>query len=165
MRSDWTIATPNPLPAPGMTLSSDATLNELTLSDVTLSFASGTTTYTASVANSVSTTTVTANAAAVTSAVRITSDRDTSIRDTQGSAPRAIAEVDLAEGANVITVRVTAQDTTTTQEYVITVTREAAALSSDATLSSLALYAGNTATGTPLTLTPPFSASFRAGRG
>ena len=66
--------------------------------------------------------------------------------------------VDLAEGANVITVTVTAENTDT-QDYVVTVTREAAPLSSDATLSSLEFFAGSTATGTPLTLTPPFDAT------
>ena len=45
----------------------------------------------------------------------------------------------LAEGANVIKAVVTAEDTTTTKTYMVTVTREATTLSTDATLSALAL--------------------------
>ena len=56
----------------------------------------------------------------------------------------------LVEGANIITITVTAENTET-QDYVITVTREAAA---DATLSSLTLSAG--------TLTPTFAADVHA---
>ena len=143
MKSDWTVATPNPLPAPGVTLSSDANLDELTLSGIDIgTFASDTLTYTASVANSVATTTVTAEAAHAAAAVRVTSDRDNSINDADGSAPGAASDVDLAEGANVITVTVTAQDARTTQDYVITVTREAGAVAPPpATLPTVSIAA------------------------
>ena len=47
----------------------------------------------------------------------------------------------LEVGVNLITVTVTAEDDTT-QDYVITITREAAALSSDAALSGLAITPG-----------------------
>ena len=47
--------------------------------------------------------------------------------------------VSLVEGSNVITVEVTAEDGDTTQTYTVAVTRAAPPLSSDATLSGLAL--------------------------
>jgi len=102
--------------------STDATLSALTLSSGTLSptFASGTTSYTASVANSVSSITVTptrnqANATITVNGTAVTS----------GSASGAIS---LSVGSNTITTVVTAQDGTTTQTYTTTVTRAAALL-------------------------------------
>ena len=55
----------------------------------------------------------------------------------------------LAEGDNVITVEVTAEDGATTQTYTVTVTRQAPA--TDATLSALSLSG--------ITLTPTFAAA------
>ena len=133
-----------------------ATLSALTLSDVTFTpdFVADSTTdlaYTADVAATVTTTTVTAAATDDNATVAITSDMDSTIG--------ANGAVDLAVGANVITITVTAEDTTTTQAYTVTVTRETPPLSSDATLSSLMIYEGATATGTALTLSPAFSAT------
>ena len=62
--------------------------------------------------------------------------------------------VDLAVGSNTITVEMTAQDTTTTSTYTLTVTRGAA--STDATLSALAL---TDADGAAVALTPAFDAA------
>ena len=109
--------------------SSDATLSALALSQGSLSpgFASGTLAYTASVPNSVSSliVTPTTNDANATATVNGAS---------------AATPVILSVGSNTVTVQVTAQDGTL-QNYTVAVTR--AALSSDATLSALALSQGS----------------------
>ncbi len=95
--------------------SSDATLSALTLSQGSLSpnFASGTLAYTASVVHSVSSliVTPTTNDANATATVNGAS---------------AATPVTLTVGSNTVTVQVTAQDGTTTQNYTVTVTRAAA---------------------------------------
>ena len=103
----------------GTTTSTDATLNALALSGVTLSpmFAPATADYTATVANSVTQTTVTATKNDSNATVAITNDDDTSTPNT--------ATVNLSEGANTITVTVTAEDGSTTKTYTVVVTREA----------------------------------------
>ncbi len=95
--------------------SSDATLSALTLSDVDFgTFASGTTSYTASVYRSVSETTVTAtvNHSGASYVIKL------------GGAEDSDGTVSLSVGSNVITVEVTAEDGNTTQTYTVTVTRE-----------------------------------------
>ena len=109
--------------------STDATLSELTLSDVDLgTFASSTTSYTAQVDNDVSQTTVTptANDSEATYVIKL------------GGLTDADGVIDLAVGSNVITIEVTAEDEETTQIYTVTVTR-AEPPSADATLSGLTL--------------------------
>ena len=110
-------------------LSTDATLSGLTLSGVDFgTFASGTTSYTASVANSVSQTTVTptVNDSGATYVIKL------------GGVTDADGVVSLSVGSNVVTIEVTAEDDDTTQTYTVTVTR-AAPPSADATLSALTL--------------------------
>ena len=110
-------------------LSTDATLSALALSDIDFgTFASDTTSYTASVANGVSQTTVTPTV----------NDDGASFVIKLGGVTDSDGTMSLAVGSNVITVEVTAEDTTTTQTYTVTLTR-AAPLSSDATLKSLSL--------------------------
>ena len=123
-------------------VSSDATLSGLTISSGTLTpgFASGTTSYTDSVGNGVSSVTVTPTVNQGSATVTVNGTPVTS-----GTASGAIS---LAVGPNTITVKVTAQDTVTTDTYSIVVTR-AAAVSSDATLSGLTISSG--------TLTPGFA--------
>ena len=109
--------------------STDATLKTLTLSSVDLgTFASGTTSYTAQVTNSVFQTTVspTVNDSGASYVVKL------------GSVTNADGVISLRVGSNVITVEVTAEDGNTTKTYTVTVTR-AAPPSTDATLSALAL--------------------------
>ena len=109
--------------------SMDATLSALTLSGIDFgTFASGTTSYTASVANSVSQTTVTPteNHSGASYVIKLDGVED------------ADGVVSLSVGSNVITVEVTAEDDSTTQTYTVTVTR-AAPPSMDATLSALTL--------------------------
>ena len=95
-------------------LSADATLRSLSLSGVAFSptFSAGVTSYTASVADTVSSTTVTA-ATSHTGATAVV--KLNGALDTDGT-------VDLAEGANAITVEVTAEDGTSMQTYTVTVT-------------------------------------------
>ncbi len=89
-------------------VSRDATLSRLSLSGVDIgAFSGATTTYQASVANPVTATTVAATASHSRATVAIEPG----------------AEVALAEGANRITVTVTAEDGTTTKTYTVTVTR------------------------------------------
>ncbi len=89
-------------------VSHDATLGSLSLSGIDIGTFSGTeTSYQASVGNSVTATTVTATAAHSAATVAIE----------PGS------QVSLAEGANPITITVTAEDGTTTQTYTVAVTR------------------------------------------
>ena len=115
--------------------SQNATLSALALSAGSLSptFASETTSYTASVANSVLSTTVTPTRTQANATITVNGTAVTS-----GSASGAIL---LSVGSNTITVVVTAQDGTTST-YTVTVTRAA---SSDATLSAASIK-GQTAT-------------------
>ena len=109
--------------------SSDATLSALTLIGIDFgTFASGTTSYSAQVANSVSQTTVTptVNDSGATYVIKL------------GGVTDADGVVSLSVGSNVITVEVTAEDDETTQAYTVSVTR-AAPPSTDATLSALTL--------------------------
>ena len=108
--------------------STDATLSGLTLSDVSLAFASDTTRYTASVANDVTQTRVTPT----------TNDGGASYVIKLDGVADADGVIPLAAGANVITIEVTAEDGNTVRTYTVTVTR-AAPPSTDATLSNLAL--------------------------
>ena len=109
--------------------SADAALRALTLSGINFgTFASGTNSYTARAANNVSRTTVTptVNHSGASYVIKLGG-----VTDSDGT-------VSLAVGSNVITVEVTAEDTTTTQKYTVIATR-AAPPSSDATLKALSL--------------------------
>ncbi len=96
--------------------SSDAKLSGLTLSDVDFgTFASGTTSYTASVANRVRQTTVTptVNHSGASYVVKLDG-----VEDADDTVP-------LSVGSNTITVEVTAEDEQTILTYTVTVTRAA----------------------------------------
>ena len=108
--------------------STDATLGGLTLSGIDFgTFASGTTSYTAQVANSVTETTVTPTV----------NDSGAGYVVKLGGVTDADGDISLGVGSNVITVEVTAEDDSTTRTYTVTVTR--AAPSTDSTLSGLTL--------------------------
>ena len=95
--------------------STDATLSTLTLSEVHFgTFVSGTTAYTASVANSVSRTKVTpsVNHSGASYVIKL------------GGVTDADGTVSLAVGNNVITIEVTAEDGDTTQIYTVRITRD-----------------------------------------
>ncbi|UDF31777.1 UNVERIFIED_ORG: cadherin-like beta sandwich domain-containing protein (plasmid) [Roseateles sp. XES5] len=118
--------------------STDASLSGLVLSSGTLapSFVSGTTAYTASVGNAVSTLTLTPTVSALGASVAVNGNPVTT-----GTASTPLS---LVVGANVITTVVTAPDGVTTDTYTITVTRAAPA-STDASLSGLVLSSGTLA--------------------
>ncbi|MDW5315085.1 cadherin-like beta sandwich domain-containing protein [Rhizobium sp. PL01] len=134
----YTVAVTRAAPA-----STNADMSGLSLSSGTLnpSFAAGTTSYTASVANSVTSITATPMVAEATATVKVNGNAVVS-----GSASAAIS---LAVGSNTITTVVTAQDGTTTKTYTVTVTR-AAALATNADMSAFSLSGG--------TLSPSFAA-------
>ena len=104
-------------------VSTDATLSNLSLSDGTLTpaFASGTTSYTASVGNAVSQITVTPTKSDRDASVEYLDASDATITDADGTATGQ--QVDLDVGANTIKVKVTATDAMTTETYTVTVTR------------------------------------------
>ena len=112
-------------------LGNNAMLSSLSLSGITLneSFAGGRTSYSASVGNEVSSTNLTASL--VDAAASFT------INNQAASSGQAFA-LALSEGANVIELRVTAEDGVTQERYTITVTRDTA-LGNNAMLSSLSL--------------------------
>ena len=104
-------------------VSTDATLSNLSLSDGTLTpaFASGTTSYTASVGNAVSQITVTPTKSDTDASVEYLDGSDATITDADGMTTGQ--QVDLDVGANTIKVKVTAGDAMTTETYTVTVTR------------------------------------------
>ena len=107
-------------------LSTDATLSGLSLgTGVTLSpaFASGTVTYTASVANSVDEVTVTPTTNHASATVEILDTDDNELDDADDVEDDF--QVALEVGDTVIKVKVTAEDDTSTQTYTVTVTRAA----------------------------------------
>ena len=119
----------NPADVDTATSSTDATLSGLTLSGIDFgTFASGTTSYTAQVADSVSQTTVTptVNHSGASYVIKL------------HGVEHADGVVSLSVGTNAVIVEVTAEDDSTTQTYTVTVTR-AAPPSTDATLNGLTL--------------------------
>lgn len=102
------------------TLSNNADLANLALSAGVLApeFASGTTGYTAVVANAVTEITVTPTAADSTATITV---NGTAVASGAASGP-----VSLAAGDNAITTVVTAQDGTTTKAYTLIITRQSA---------------------------------------
>jgi hypothetical protein len=109
--------------------STDANLSGLTYSSgaLTPAFASGTISYTQSVANSVSSITVTPTVNQANATV--------TVNGTAVATGVASGSINLNVGANTITTVVTAQDGTTTKTYTTTVTRAAAALQSQSLLA------------------------------
>ena len=126
------------------TASNNAKLNAgngLVISAGTLSpaFDQNVMSYTALVANTVGTTgtpfTVTPTIATdANSSFVITSDKASNITTAASEAPTTVP---LSVGANVITIKVTAQDLATTETYTVTVMRAAGNASNDTSLSSL----------------------------
>ena len=149
------------------TLSSNANLSGLTASSNTSAsgtfaalaltpstFSAATTSYAATVANTIT-------HLKLTPTVQDTGKASVAVDGTTVTSGTASAAIALGEGANTITVRVTAEDGTT-KDYTVTVTRQAAALSSNANLSGLtgATSTDGTTFGGTLTLTPStFSAT------
>ncbi len=99
-----------------------ATLSNLSISSGTLSptFASGTTSYSTNVSNSVSSISVTPTASDANATI--------TVNGTMVNSGTASGTIPLAIGANTIQTIVTAQDGATTQTYTLTVTRASAAI-------------------------------------
>ena len=116
---------------PAAATSTDATLSGLVLNDgtndltLTPAFATGTTSYAASVGNAVSQITVTPETNDSNASVEYLDGSDAAITDADGTATGQ--QVALVVGANTIKVKVTAEDDTTTETYTVVVTREAPA--------------------------------------
>ena len=115
------------------TIATDATLSALALEDgdgnaipLDPTFATGTTSYTASVASDVAEITVDPTVNESNATVAYFDASDVAIPDADGVADGH--QVELVAGDNTIKVQVTAQDTTTTQTYTVTVTQAAAVL-------------------------------------
>ncbi len=106
------------------TLSTDATLSAMTVSSGTLSptFASGTISYIASVANGTSSITVTPTINQANATIQANVNGGSYASVTSGSASGSLS---LNVGSNTINVLVTAQDGTTTKTYTIIVLRAA----------------------------------------
>ena len=112
--------------------SATGTFNALAL---TPDFDADTTSYTATVANSITHAKLTPTVAQSAATVTVGGTAVTS-----GSASGAIA---LSVGANAITVQVTAQDTTTTKDYTVTITRQAPPAAGPAPPTGLSLTPGD----------------------
>ena len=112
--------------------STDATLGALSLSSGTLSpaFASAHTSYTASVAYAVTRVTVAPTKNQAVAAIAYLDGSDDALTDAD-TASTGSFEVDLSVGANVIKVKVTAEDATTVKTYTVTVTRAAPSIDED----------------------------------
>ena len=125
----------------GTTTSSDATLSALALADasddsaITISpvFASGTTSYTASVDNGVDEITIDPTVNEGNATVEYLDSSDTEIADANSG--KTGRQVSLDVGANTIKVKVTAQDDTT-DTYTVVVTRNTAPTGADKTVTT-----------------------------
>jgi sugar lactone lactonase YvrE len=119
-------------------MSTNADLSGLTLSSGTLSpsFASATTSYTASVANATASITITATSAQANATLAVRANAGAYAAVISGSPSSAMS---LNVGSNTIDVRVTAQDGVTQKIYTIAVTRLP---SNNASLSGLTLSRG-----------------------
>ena len=105
--------------------STDATLSALTVTgggSNLVTFVSGTTTYTARVASTVTEVTLTPTKNNTGATIEYLDGDDATLDDAGTAAGHQVA---VAEGANVIKVKVTAADGNTTQTYTVTVTRAA----------------------------------------
>ena len=128
--------------------SSDATLSALALEDasddsaiaISPTFASGTTSYTASVLNGVDEITIDPTVNESNATVEYLDSSDTEIADANSG--KTGQQVSLDEGANTIKVKVTAQDVTTTNTYTVVVTRAAAMSSAAVLISNIAQLPG-----------------------
>ena len=144
--ADFTVAAPAQQQQAQEPVSTDATLSGLTLSDVTLAFASATTRYSVSVANDVTQTTVTPTLSDDEATYAIKLD---GVADDDGVVP-------LSVGSNTITVEVTAEDGNTAKTYTVTVTRATPTVSGPAVGIGLS-PSGSVAEGTEIALTMSFA--------
>ena len=126
--------------------STDATLRALAVNDgnsdlaLTPAFASGTTEYAVSAANDVARVTVAPTVNHAEAEVEYLDGDDNDLDDADGNT--AGHQVELSVGANVVKVKVTAEDTSATRTYTVTVTRAAAMTPATCTLNPDDIWCG-----------------------
>ena len=128
----------------------DATLSALSVSGATLSpaFDAATTTYHAVVANSVTQVTITETTSETTATVEYLDDSDATLTD--ADTMTAGLQVNLSVGSNIVKVKVTAPDTTTTETYTVNVFRVAVPVACSAASMTNRIWTGNLTVGTQL---------------
>ena len=126
----------------------DATLSALSVSGATLSpaFDAATTSYHAVVANSVSQGTITETTSETTATVEYLDDSDATRTD--ADTMTAGLQVNLSVGSNIVKVKVTAPDTTTTKTYTVNVFRVAVPVACSAASMTNRIWTGNLTVGT-----------------
>ena len=149
------------------TESNDATLSGLALSDVTFvpevdvslnpAFDSEVTEYTATFANEQSNSYLEVTTNDDNATVEFLDENNATIATTDTSPPNFhFLQYNIDVGDTVIKIKVTAEDTTTTKTYQVTITKSEPAVSSDATLSSLELSDSTFSPPSTVALNPAF---------
>ena len=125
----------------------DATLSALSVSGATLSpaFAAATTNYHAVVANSVNQVTITETTSESTATVEYLDSSDATLTD--ADTMTADLQVNLSVGTNIVKVKVTAPDTTTTETYTVNVVRAAVLVACSAASMTNRIWTGNLTVG------------------
>ena len=128
-------------------LSTDATLSALSVSGATLSpaFAANTRNYHAVVANSVSQGTITQTTSETTATVEYLDGSDATRTD--ADTMTAGLQVNLSVGTNIVKVKVTAPDTTTTATYTVNVFRAAVPVACSTASMVNRIWTGNLTAG------------------
>ena len=126
----------------------DATLSALSVSGATLSpaFAAATTSYHAVVANSVTQGTITVTTSETTATVEYLDNSDATLTD--ADTMTAGLQMNLSVGTNIVKVKVTAPDTTTTKTYTVNVFRAAVPVACSAASMTNRIWTGNLTVGT-----------------
>ena len=125
----------------------DATLSALSVSGATLSpaFAAATTLYKAEVANSVNQVTITQTTSETTATVEYLDGSDATLTD--ADTMTAGLQHSLSVGTNIVKVKVTAPDTTTTGTYTVNVFRVAVPVACSAASMTNRIWTGNLTVG------------------
>ena len=128
-------------------VTTDATLSALSVSGATLSpaFDAATTSYHAVVANSVNQVTITETTSETTATVEYLDDSDATLTD--ADTMTAGLQVNLSVGSNIVKVKVTAPDTTTTETYTVNVFRAAVPVACSAASMTNRIWTGNLTVG------------------
>ena len=126
----------------------DATLSALSVSGATLSpaFAAATTTYHAVVANAVTQVTITETTSEGTATVEYLDSSDATLTD--ADTMTAGLQHNLSVGSNIVKVKVTAPDTTTTQTYTVNVVRFAVTVACSAAAMAHQVWTATLTVGT-----------------
>ena len=129
-------------------VTTDATLSALSVSGATLSpaFAAATTTYSATVANTVTQVTITETTSEPTATVEYLDGSDATRTD--ADTMTADLQVNLSVGSNIVKVKVTAPDTTTTETYTVNVLRAAVPATCSVASMTNRIWTGNLTVGT-----------------